>query len=400
MSLHMDASLKNCAFKSDPLRIRQIVNNLMGNAIKFTQKGTVHVAVTSLKKQSDTQQVQISVKDTGIGISEEKQQLIFNEFTQAEADTSSQFGGSGLGLTISKKLAELLQGSLSVESTLGEGSTFTVLLPLETSGVSVNKKRSKNLQSNGELRALVIDDDPALLGLLKEMLANLGIESKGISNFSTIEKSTQEQYDFVLTDIQMPIVSGFEVLRKLQTENAASYNKQPVIAMSGSRDFEEHTYREKGFVALLQKPFLKNQLAEVLHDIFPSKIAEENTKPIAVPIQKTEHALYNLSMLKSFFSSDEALREILETFYTQTDQDFNTLVKGIREKNLDVLHAMGHKMLTMARQLEAKKVIPLLEQFEHFPTNNWETATAEHLSQELKNELDALISGLKLSARL
>jgi len=400
MTLHMDPSLEEQAFKSDPLRIRQIVSNLVGNAIKFTQEGSVIVEVISLKTQHQKQHIQITVKDTGIGISEEKQQLIFNEFTQAENDTSRQFGGSGLGLTISKKLAELLHGSLQVESTLGEGSTFTVLLPLEISEVSVSKKRSKNLRSNGELRALIIDDDPALLGLLKEMLASLGVESKGVSNFSTIESSTKEHYDFVLTDIQMPTVSGFEVLNKLQSQNAANYNKQPVIAMSGSREIQEFTYREKGFVALLQKPFLKNELAQVLHDIFPSKIAEEKTKPVKAAPQKSEYPLFNLSMLKSFFSNETALKEILEIFYTQTDHDFNELVQGIRDKNLDILHAMGHKMLTMARQLEAKRVIPLLEQFENFPANGWETATAENLSQDLKKELDVLINGLKKSTSL
>lgn len=400
IQLSIDPVLEGCAFKSDPLRIRQIVNNLVGNAIKFTQEGSVAVQVSSLKKKNNITHIQIAVKDTGIGISEEKQQLIFNEFTQAEDDTSRQFGGSGLGLTISKKLAELLGGSLKVKSKIGKGSTFTVLLPLEASQLNLSKKRSKNLQSNGELKALVIDDDPALLGLLKEMLAALSIESKGISNFSTIENSTQENYDFVLTDIQMPSVSGFEILKKMQVENAANYNKQPVIAMSGNREIAEHIYREKGFVALLQKPFLKNQLAEVLHEIFPSKIAEANTKSVKTTGESKKEALFNLAMLKSFFSSEKALRDILETYFIQTQQDYSELQQGIREKNLDTLHSIGHKMLTMARQLEAKRVIPLLEQFENFPANSWETAQAEHLSNQLKHELDALINGLKKSTRL
>src|SRR5690554_4634226 len=162
-------SIQNAIFESDPIRIRQIVNNLVGNAFKFTEEGTVSIEVRELKNKGPISTVEIAVIDTGIGISKEKQEVIFNEFTQAEADTAHKFGGSGLGLAISKKLTLLLGGTLKVESDLGTGSRFILTLPLKKTDRQINKQPIKKTNTFNSLRAVVIDDDRAMRSLMKEI---------------------------------------------------------------------------------------------------------------------------------------------------------------------------------------------------------------------------------------
>ena len=141
--LHIDSTLQGNVYESDPLRIQQILNNLVGNAFKFTEEGSIIIKAMQEKANKNQINLKIDVVDTGIGISEEKQQLIFKEFTQAEADTSKKFGGYGLGLAISKKLAKLLDGNLSVKSDLTNGSTFTLQIPLKISTRTVRAPLKK-----------------------------------------------------------------------------------------------------------------------------------------------------------------------------------------------------------------------------------------------------------------
>src|SRR5690554_4144913 len=173
LKISFPEEIKGRIYISDPLRIRQIINNLVGNAFKFTEKGSVEIKVVELKKTKQISTIQISVIDSGVGISKEKQQLIFNEFTQAETDIAYKFGGSGLGLAISKKLTELLNGTLKVNSTLGKGSTVTLTLSLENSKTFFHKKPETEPVAFKNLKGVVIDDDHSLRSLTQEMLQQM-----------------------------------------------------------------------------------------------------------------------------------------------------------------------------------------------------------------------------------
>src|SRR5690606_13695213 len=155
LQLSISENIKNRIFESDPLRIRQIINSLVGNAFKFTETGSVEIRVRELEKFGETSKVEIAVIDTGIGISKEKQEVICNEFTQAETEIAHKFGGSGLGLAISKKLASLLGGSLKVNSVLGEGSSFVLMLPLKNSSRVLPKPGSDKTANFNGLKAMI-----------------------------------------------------------------------------------------------------------------------------------------------------------------------------------------------------------------------------------------------------
>src|SRR5690606_35996457 len=265
LEISISEAIKNKIFESDPLRIRQIINNLVGNAFKFTENGSVEIKVEEIEKFDKTSKIKISVIDTGIGISKEKQGVIFNEFTQAGSEIAHKFGGSGLGLAISKKLTQLLDGNLKVESVLGEGSSFILTLPLKNSERVLPKINSEKPNSFGDLKAVIIDDDDAMRSLLKEIFEQMNITAEAFrsyDDFKNIERSRNIDFnlDFILTDIQMPKTDGFSVLKNLKNGEITSYKNQPVIAMSGSREHNRDFYFEKGFAEMLPKPFSKHEL--------------------------------------------------------------------------------------------------------------------------------------------
>ena len=387
----MDSALENMVFESDPLRIQQILNNLVGNAFKFTGKGTIEIKTTQVKEKNGFIDLTIEVIDTGIGISEEKQQLIFKEFTQAETDTGKKFGGYGLGLAISTKLANLLHGSLRVTSNLNEGSTFTLQIPLKKSNRTLRNIDKTSPVNSKELQAVIFDDDPAMRTMLSELFVQMNIKTHSFEGFSAFKNTENINFDFVLTDIQMPNTSGFEVLRQFKNGIIESFKNQPVIAMTGSREHARQFYFDKGFAEVLQKPFTKNDLLQVLAQLFPANFSKATTVSSKPSDNKNE--LYDLSLLQSFLETEEALQDVLNVFYTQTEKDLATLKACIDKGNLEGISQVAHKMLTMCRQINAKKVIPILEALEAISEEN--SDESQSLFLELETEIRNLISALK-----
>ena len=393
--IDIDKKLTNVMFEGDPLRIQQIVNNLIGNAFKFTEKGTILVKAFEQHRENNIAAVEISVCDTGIGISKEKQELIFREFTQAEDDTAHKFGGSGLGLAISKKLTELLGGTLRVQSDLTEGSTFTLSLPLIVTDRIAPKMIVNHPKRLKKLSALVIDDDPAMVALLKELFLQNEMECQAFTDFNLLKKQANTSYDFVLTDIQMPTISGFQVLEALKKGEVSGYVRQPIIAMTGSRELSKEEYLKKGFTEMLPKPFARHQLFKVLATIFPEELSSENRLEVVNNDKYEQKSLYNLSMLSSFLENEEALREILDLFYNQTEKDLIQLREAVSKPDLKIITDTTHRMLTMFRQIEAQEVIPVLEKLEDFKQGANDQKTLRTLFDSLTSKIEMLKKALQ-----
>tara|TARA_R110002020_G_scaffold108999_7_gene252427 strand:+ start:337 stop:2781 length:2445 start_codon:yes stop_codon:yes gene_type:complete len=395
LKLSISEKIKSKIFESDPLRIRQIVNNLVGNAFKFTEKGRVEIKVEEIQEVGKISTVQISVIDTGIGISKEKQQLIFNEFTQAETEIAHKFGGSGLGLAISKKLTELLGGNLKVESVLGKGSSFILILPLKNSERILTKTIPKNTISFKGLNAVIIDDDDAMRSLLQEIFEQMDIASEAFNSFENFH--TNFNFDFVLTDIQMPETDGFSVLVKLKNGEINSYKNQPVIAMTGSREHNRDFYLNKGFSEMLPKPFSKQELVTALEHIFPNRnnFSKENIADEIFHQDGTDTRKFDLSLLKSFLNTPEALEEVLEVFNSQTEKDLQQINISIIENDTKTISEIAHRMLTMFRQLKAKEVIPILEKMEHYNTKRIEAVEMKIEFEKLELNIRDLQKALK-----
>ncbi|MBB6681703.1 response regulator [Aequorivita sp. 609] len=403
LKISISESIKNKFYKSDPLRIRQVVNNLLGNAFKFTEKGSVEIRVeelsnakTGVSKKNEISNIQISVIDTGIGISKEKQELIFNEFTQAETEIAHKFGGNGLGLAISKKLTELLGGTLKVKSVLGEGSTFTLTLPLQHSNRILPTKTKNVVSSFNSLKAIIIDDDQTMRALLKEILEQLKIESETFSSYEQLKNADSESRvdtnaNFVLTDIQMPNTDGFTLLKNLKKGEVKAYKNQPIIAMTGSRERNREYYLKEGFAEMLAKPFSKEDLINILKHLFPKQweASEGSNEHNTTNESSKSGDIFNLSLLNSFLSTPEALEEVLNIFNQQTKTDLQLIDKAIEDNDVDKVKEITHRMLTMTRQLQAKDVVAILEKMEEYPEVT--TKISNELQLEMRSDFNKLV---------
>ena len=395
--LEIDPKLQKTVL-GDPFRIRQILTNLIGNAFKFTEEGNITIkAKASSRGKSILAKIEVS--DTGIGIAKEKQHLIFKEFTQADSATEKKFGGYGLGLTISKKLTELLKGSLNLESTLHQGSTFTLELPLQITTKSI-AKNSESAYMVPKLRLLIIDDDTALLGMLRELTESMGMTAHTFTNFLQLEKDSYLGYDLVLTDIQMPQITGFEVLERLRSGEFKHYKKQPIIAMTGRRDLESEAYTSIGFDQVLQKPFSKRELIGMLKLLgFEAKEVEEEEE--IKPSDTTEMAKaidpqhYNLAIIHSFLGTNEdAIHEVLQTFLLDTRTNMQLLEDGISTLDYSQINQVAHRMLPMFRQLKVA-IVPTLERLEHAKISTMNKGQLADALQAIKTKVTALTAEIE-----
>ncbi|MCL1939138.1 MAG: ATP-binding protein [Desulfovibrionaceae bacterium] len=259
-------------FIGDPLRIGQVLNNLLSNAIKFTQKGHVSVRCWGEATEDDnTAIIQISVTDTGIGISRAVIDSLFQPFMQADASISRKFGGTGLGLAISKRIVELMEGDISVQSMEGQGSTFSFFIKLSIDEHEHENQETLSLDTSLEnlnikgRRILVAEDNPINQLVLQEMLAPSGAQIVLANNGQeALDAVKAQSFDLVLMDMQMPVMGGLEATAKIRELPTAK--DLPIIAVTANAMEED---KDKGFAcgmdAYLTKPIDPVELVRVLH---------------------------------------------------------------------------------------------------------------------------------------
>ena len=254
----------------DPGRLRQVLVNLVGNAIKFTNVGEVIVEVTLDRLSADQVSLEFSVSDTGIGIPKDKQQHIFGAFAQADASTTRRFGGTGLGLAISSQLVEMMDGAIGVESEVGKGSRFRFVA---TFGVktSVAMPEPSDLH---DLRVLVVDDNATNRRILEEILTNWRMKPVSVDGARAAVAALREAigagdpFQLVLTDAAMPDVDGFELARAIQKDSQLSGVKLIMLTSTGSRG--RSRANEVGFDAYLSKPVKQSDLLDAILTTFQS----------------------------------------------------------------------------------------------------------------------------------
>ncbi len=248
----------------DPFRINQILLNLLSNAIKFTEKGSVDLIVKLLNKNSKTNRIMFSVKDTGLGIPKDKQKSIFESFTQADLSTTRNFGGTGLGLTITKLLINLMDGEISLESEFHKGSSFNVILDFEISEKSVCETKSlieehKFPHSN----LLVVEDNIINQKVISQILKKWEIKFDIAGNGKeALEKLSNDEFDIVLMDLQMPIMDGFEATSEIRNNKVFKAIKNiPIIALTADAFLETKNKVFKSKMNdFVSKPFNKKEL--------------------------------------------------------------------------------------------------------------------------------------------
>lgn len=247
----------------DPNRLRQILNNLLGNAFKFTEEGRVE-----LRAYHEGPWIYFAVSDSGIGIPEDRLEAIFDVFIQVDSSTTRKFGGTGLGLAICRRFAELMGGSVSVRSSLGDGSVFTLRLPCQP---VIDPRDRQNGMTNGmdpeeeRLRVLVVEDAEFNWKVVSLLLRRMGVEPDWVRDgFSAVNAVREEEYDVVLMDVQMPGLDGLQATRQIRADETMPY--QPVIVALTAHEAreEEKAYANAGMDGYLVKPIDRERLAEVL----------------------------------------------------------------------------------------------------------------------------------------
>jgi PAS domain S-box-containing protein len=255
----------------DPTRLRQVLINLTGNAIKFTASGEICIGLTVATRTGDAIVLQVAVRDSGIGIAADKLDSIFEAFSQADASTTRQYGGTGLGLSISNRLVELMGGKLSVTSEPGKGSTFqfTLVLGLSDGSLALSQPVPSPVHTSETLRVLLVEDNPINQQLAIRLLAKWGHEvTLAVNGKEAVDRLVGgERYDIVLMDMQMPVMGGIESTRLIRAHEAKHANKRvPIMAMTanamqGDRD----ACLAAGMDDYLSKPINQRELSEKLH---------------------------------------------------------------------------------------------------------------------------------------
>ena len=251
---------------SDPTRFRQILVNLIGNSIKFTEKGSVGVKIRAVSVESTTELV-VDVIDTGVGLAQDQKGKLFEAFSQADDSTTRKYGGSGLGLMLSRKLARLMGGELVLASSApGEGSVFRLTLPTQALAGELGAVQGAPVDPKGEplvgKKILLVEDSPDNQILIERVLRLAGAETEIVSNGREgVERAIAGSYDAVLMDIQMPHMDGHEAVRKMRERGLA----KPVIALTAhALRGERESCLESGFSEYLTKPLNRSNLVSVL----------------------------------------------------------------------------------------------------------------------------------------
>ena len=247
--------------RGDPTRLRQVLMNLIGNAIKFTEQGEVVVSVSAAATNGSVG-LRFAVRDTGIGIASEHIGTVFKEFTQADSTMTRRYGGTGLGLAISQRLVRLMGGAITVRSELGRGSefSFTISLPVETAPAS----RSTGLAALGGRRMLIVDDNQTNRRILREMLAAEGVNVDEASSAAEgLDALRRIRYDLAILDVQMPDMDGFQLVTAVRGEKKIARTRLLMLTSAGQRGDGERC-RELGIRAYLTKPLSRADLLEAL----------------------------------------------------------------------------------------------------------------------------------------
>ena len=370
----------------DPIRLHQIVLNLVSNAVKFTFKGKITVSVDLLHEDHEKVILKFAVTDTGIGISEEKIGTIFENFQQATSGTSKLYGGTGLGLAIVKQLVEPQGGTIRVNSIIHEGSTFSFTLPFQKTNdkAQLENEVTKIESELKNIKVLVVEDIPLNQLLMKTLLDDFGFERDIAENGKiAIEKLKEKEYEIILMDLQMPEMNGFEATEYIRKTMKSTI---PIIALTADvTTVDLAKCKAVGMDDYLAKPVdekqLYNKIVSILNQSKLNKLPQNQIDKFEDNIVTEEKIrCINLGYLNQRTKSNPKLMmEMITLYLGQVPPLVQTMKQSLADQNWSLLAASAHKMIP------SFSIVGISSNYENMAKKIQELATAPEKSEEIKD---------------
>ncbi len=381
----------------DRLRLRQILYNLVGNAIKFTLKGGVTILARVAREEAGTLLLRLEVRDTGIGIPADKQGRIFNSFTQGDTSTTRRYGGTGLGLTISRRLVTLMHGEIGVDSREGEGATFWLTVPLaegygelpEERAMAQEQVAALALAIPGGLRVLVAEDNP-----MNQIVAQSYLEAIGCSpdlvadGEQAVQALSAHPYDLVLMDCQMPVMDGYEATRRIRDPSSAVlWHEIPIIALTANAIAGDRKgCLEAGMTDYVAKPLeMETMLAAIRRSLSLAPAAAETME--AAPLPATEAVFDEQAFRQRVLNNDSLIVTLLGIFLGKAHQNLDAMERSAIAGDAPEAMRLAHTFKGSAATVSA-------EQLRHTAQAMEQAAKGGELSEYLRL-LPSLVAGVE-----
>ncbi len=390
------------ALMGDPGRIKQILINLVNNAIKFTEKGAVHLSYSLDTNPHDKDKAHLitRVKDTGIGIPEEKLSTVFDEFTQLDSRSTRKYGGSGLGLTVTKRLVDELKGQIKVESQVNRGTEFIIQLPFPKAGTSELKQAPEyDIEPDILLgvKILLVDDDITNRLLGKTIMDDWGAEITEAENgLEALEKSQEKKFDLILMDIHMPHLDGHDATAAIRKTGDNPNRDSKILALTANvirKDINQ--FMHAGMDDYLLKPFKEKELFEKLfywlnHERMPGKDIEFQEKKDQELItrkkgQNGEGLEYDLGPLKKASNGKAGfVKEMINVFLTNMEGARKQFSLALEDNNWTMAGEVAHKLIP---SMEHLKINSLARQLKDIENRTIKADKPENVQEELEDVL-------------
>lgn len=403
----------------DEHKLKQVLMNVIGNAIKFTDKGSVSVSMEPASISGEHMIVRFSVADTGIGIPEEKKRHIFDAFSQVDSSMTRRYGGTGLGLTVTKKLVELMGGKIECESAEGIGSTFRFTVPFlldaESSSMKGDVETAQTSSSAADcetlpvidgnpMRILVAEDDDISSRILMEMLELGGARFHAVdTGREALEAWRQDAFDLIIMDVQMPEMNGLEAtaaIRAAENNDPETGKHVPIIALTGHATPEDHQLcLEAGMDAYLAKPFLMNELFCKIKALFHGHHDEPGNKAVVKdepqePPQPLPAFIDREALLRRVGGKEGLANELIDHFLTDLPIQIEDISKAIDDGNLEVLGRHAHRLKGAAATMCANQVAALADLIQ-LAVKEESLLKADSLLKELRKHFNLLDANIK-----
>jgi signal transduction histidine kinase/DNA-binding response OmpR family regulator len=409
LSFHTDLNLPHVLI-GDPVRLRQVLLNLTGNAIKFTSKGEVRIEATVLSTSEAGIVLECRVRDTGIGIPKHKLPLIFDEFEQAESSTTRQFGGSGLGLSISRKLVEQQKGTITADSEEGHGTVITFTLPF---AVGHEEALPEAVESHADGRVLtgkkmlIADDAEYNRKLLVTILKGWGVEYREAADGKEVlDALKKEDFDVILMDMLMPGMDGLAATRYIRSKLSGKKQHIPVIALTAasSEDVNQRC-RDAGMNDCLSKPFKEGELADKIISLLGVTAKREpEEKPAHKKQSKAAAGMkgedYDLSTLRSMSNGSETfVDEMVEIFIRTTQEGIDKIKESIGKQEWEEVADHAHHISSPCRHIGAMKLLEVIREMEGAARGEKNIRKLPSLFLQLESTASRVIAGLREELR-